>query len=118
MMTVYTIAFLGGEFLMVFNPKRNGWEMPGGRTEEGESIIEAAEREFAEEAGYAIDVISTKRIDDCHVCAAYLLGKIGSGEFTAKMFSEVPEDLAFGRSEYNGVLEWARSAVAAELPFV
>ena len=109
MITVYTIAFLGSEFLMVLNPGRNGWEMPGGRMEEGESITEAAEREFAEEAGYAIDVISSVRTDDCHVCAAYLLGKIGNGEFAAKMFSALPEGLAFERSEYDHVLKWARS---------
>ena len=27
--TIYTIAFKDGLFLMVWNPKRKGWEMPG-----------------------------------------------------------------------------------------
>ena len=35
--TAYTVAFGPEGFLMVFNPKRNGWEMPGGHIREGES---------------------------------------------------------------------------------
>jgi 8-oxo-dGTP diphosphatase len=35
--TIYTIAFKGNEFLMVYNRKRNGWEMPGGKIEPGEA---------------------------------------------------------------------------------
>jgi 8-oxo-dGTP diphosphatase len=48
---VYSIAFVGEKFVMVFNPKRDGWEMPGGHIEEGESAEQAAVREVREECG-------------------------------------------------------------------
>ena len=37
MRTAYAIAFDGDRFLMVWHNKRNGWEMPGGHVEEGET---------------------------------------------------------------------------------
>lgn len=55
--TAYTVAFGPEGFLMVFNPKRNGWEMPGGHIREGESAQEGARREFLEEAGYGIEIV-------------------------------------------------------------
>ncbi|MDR0334454.1 MAG: NUDIX domain-containing protein [Methanomassiliicoccaceae archaeon] len=109
MSTVYTVAFLGNEFLMVFNPKRNGWEMPGGKMNDNESVTDAAEREYTEESGYAIDIVSVKEADGCHVCAAILKDKKADGEMRSEMFAELPGNLAFERSEYDGVLEWARS---------
>jgi 8-oxo-dGTP diphosphatase len=109
--TVYTVAFLGNGFLMAFNPKRNGWEMPGGKVNENENVTDAAEREYLEESGHAIDIVSTEEMNGCHVCAAFLGEKKAEGEFVTAVFTELPDDLAFGRSEYDGVLEWAASAV-------
>jgi len=109
--TVYTVAFAGNEFLMVFNPKRNGWEMPGGKIEAGESVADGAKREYLEESGYSVRIVSAKEMNGCHVCAAVLGKKTINGELVSKMFSELPENLAFERAEYDGVLDWARSAV-------
>lgn len=110
MRTVYTVAFSDGRFLMVYNPKRKGWEMPGGRIEDGESVADAAVREFEEESGYRIRVFREKEHAGCSVCAAVLGEKVSGGEFESKLFAELPDDLAFGRSEYDGVIEWARPA--------
>ncbi|MCL1810942.1 MAG: NUDIX hydrolase [Methanomassiliicoccaceae archaeon] len=114
MATVYAVAFSGGRFLMVFNEKRGGWEMPGGGIQEGESAEDAAKREFFEEAGYGIDILDTLDIGHCMVCACILLDKLNdSPEMRSDMFSEVPERIAFERSEYDLVLPWARSAVGS-----
>ena len=113
-MNVYTVAFSGNGFLMVLNPKRGGWEMPGGKMEENESTVDAAKREYLEESGYTIDVVSVNEINGCNVCAAYLLEKVSNGELASKMFTELPDDLSFERSEYDGVLEWARSVTGRE----
>ena len=42
---VYSVIFLDKRFVMVYNLKRKGWEMPGGRVEEGENPADAAVRE-------------------------------------------------------------------------
>ena len=116
MRTVYTVAFSNVGFLMVYNPERNGWEMPGGKINDGESVKRAAEREYLEEAGCLIDIISITEMHGCHVCAALLKERVENGEMRTCMFKELPEGLAFSRDEYDGVIEWARSAVHAREP--
>jgi 8-oxo-dGTP diphosphatase len=114
MSTVYAVAFSGHRFLMVFNTKRNGWEMPGGHIEIGESTEEAIKREFLEEAGYEIEIVDTMDLKDCKVCACLLLGKENnSPEMPSELFSDIPDKLAFERSEYELVIPWARSAVCS-----
>jgi 8-oxo-dGTP diphosphatase len=44
-----------GRVLMILSPKR-GWENPGGRVEEGESLPEALRREVREETGIDVQV--------------------------------------------------------------
>lgn len=44
-----------GQVLMVESPKR-GWEFPGGQVEEGESLIQALQRETIEESGITVSV--------------------------------------------------------------
>ena len=107
MRTVYTVAFSDGKFLMVFNKKRGGWEMPGGKVEAGETVVEAAEREFAEEAGYSVDIVKVRDLGNCHVCAAFLGEKICSPEMEGRLFDSLPEELSFDRQEYEDVVPWA-----------
>ena len=77
MRTAYAIAFREGRFLMVYNERRKGWEMPGGHVEEGETSAQAAARESEEESGYSIRVLEVRDIGDCDVCAAVVEGKTG-----------------------------------------
>lgn len=110
--TTYTIAFKDEKFLMVYHPRRRGWEMPGGHVENGETSEQTAKREYAEESGYDIKIVKIKDIGYCDVCAAILLDKISkTPEMEAKLFSELPEELSFKRSEYKETITWARKAV-------
>jgi len=110
--SVYSVAFKDGKFMMVYNnTTRKGWEMPGGRIEKDETPEEAAEREYIEESGYAVNVISKEHMNGCWVCCCELLGKEGNGEMETAMFSELPKDLSFPLSEYEGVMEWARKVI-------
>jgi 8-oxo-dGTP diphosphatase len=111
--TAYGVAFSGDRFLMVYNTKRDGWEMPGGTIEGGETAEEAVEREFLEEAGYEIVIMGTKDLGHCFVCSCLLRGpKKEQGEMESELFKELPERLAFERSEYQLVIPWARSAAS------
>ena len=40
-----------GKYLFSYNRKRNGWEIPGGHIEKGETWMEAVKREMYEETG-------------------------------------------------------------------
>ena len=44
-----------GKILLIRGPRR-GWEFPGGQVEEGESLIEALQREIQEEAGVTASI--------------------------------------------------------------
>ena len=112
MRTAYAIAFSGEQFLMVWHMGRNGWEMPGGHVEEGETSEEAAAREFLEEAGYEIEVVAVRDIGYCDVCAARLGKKVTDDcEMESCMFTEIPEQLSFEREEYEDTVPWAREQV-------
>ena len=109
--TVYTVAFKDGKYLMVYNPKRKGWEMPGGKIEFGETVIEAAEREFMEESGYTVSITAVRSIGYCDVCSAALGEKVSDAEMESELFEELPKDLAFDTDEYDEVISWAKNNV-------
>jgi fibrillarin-like pre-rRNA processing protein len=109
--TVYCVAMGEDGFLMVYNEKRNGWEMPGGKMEPGESPEEAAERECLEESGYEVKALKCRDLGYCDVCACRIVGRRGSGEMTPRMFTQLPADLAFDEGEYSDVLLWATSVL-------
>ena len=44
-----------GKILLIRGPRR-GWEFPGGQVEEGETLIEALQREIQEEAGVTTSI--------------------------------------------------------------
>lgn len=44
-----------GEVLMLWQPHRTGWSLPGGFMDKGETPAEAVQRELREEIGIAID---------------------------------------------------------------
>jgi 8-oxo-dGTP diphosphatase len=48
------VRWLGGRVLLVRRCDTGGWELPGGRVDVGETAVEAAVRETAEEAGVRV----------------------------------------------------------------
>lgn len=109
--TAYCVVIKDGRFLMVHNPKRKGWEMPGGKIEDGETPEQAAVRECSEESGYDVEVVATRDIGYCNVCACIVKGKKDGSEMESEFFSELPKELAFDTDEYEDVIAWAKDAV-------
>ncbi len=110
--SVYAVAFEDGKFLMVYNSKRRGWEMPGGHIRIGESPEEAAVREFREEAGYDVTIVSIRDLGHCYVCAARLGEKTSpDAEMNARLFDTLPDELAFEREEYEDTVPWSKHEI-------
>ena len=106
---VYSIAFLDERFVMVFNPTRGGWEMPGGRVEDGEDDEKAAVREVREECGCVLVPYAQKKHRDGLVFVGNLECPIDKAEMDWALFSQLPKELAFPDEEYQELLAWARA---------
>jgi 8-oxo-dGTP diphosphatase len=105
---VYGVAFLEGRFIMVYNPKRKGWEMPGGKIEEGESEIEAMKREFMEEVGREFTPLSRTSWEGTGVYLGEVGPEVASAELEWRALDELPQPLSFPLVEYQSLIAWAR----------
>ena len=113
---VYGIAFKGDRYLMVYNPKRKGWEMPGGKLEEFETPLEGIEREFWRSAVSSLNVLDCRPMGPEVVFAGMLgRGEGRGGDGMGAHGIELPDNLAFPECEYREQIAWAREAVLTKL---
>lgn len=99
------------DILLLNGPKR-GWETPGGRVEEGESITSAVIRETKEETGIDIEIIRFcgvfQNVKESVISNLFLARPIG-GEFrTSSESYEIgyfPIDEALSKVNWNSIKE-------------
>ena len=90
------------KYVFSYNKKREGWEIPGGHIEEGETWQEAAKREMYEETGATkinVTPISVYKISTyallCY-CEIEEIEELPNYEMEKILFSEtLPENLSF-----------------------
>ncbi len=108
---VYVYAFLDDRLMMVRNLGRGGWEIPGGRVEKGECPPDAAVREFREETGHALEIVSSVEAERGTVFFGRVGGKVGDfnrdeiGEID--MVEGLPRDLNYPDVEYIAYMRTA-----------
>lgn len=100
---VVCVARYKDKYVFCYNKKRNGWEIPGGHIEEGETWQDAAKREMYEETGATkieVEPISVYKISSfallCY-CEILEMGDLPDGyEMNEILLSdELPDNLTY-----------------------
>ncbi|WP_054955572.1 NUDIX hydrolase [Paenibacillus dakarensis] len=108
------IAKYNDQFIIIFNKKRNGWEIPGGNREEGESILYTASRELYEETGavkFELTPFGIYEWKESLGMAFYAevikLSSLPNFEIEEiKLIDELPEQMNFGDMFYTLLSKW------------
>ena len=100
---VVCVSKYKGKYVFCYNKKRNGWEIPGGHIEEGETWRKAAKREMYEEVGATkikLEPISVYKISSfallCY-CEILEMDKLPEGSEMSEVLlsDDLPDNLTY-----------------------
>nr|WP_276323930.1 8-oxo-dGTP diphosphatase [Planococcus halocryophilus] len=106
------LVIKNGQVLLLKKPRRDWYVAPGGKMEPGESIFEAAVREFTEETnatpiGTHLKGVYTMMIQEQgKTVNEWMMYTFAANDLTGDLFKETPE----------GILEWHPVEALATLP--
>jgi len=95
------------KWIFVKHKNRSTWEIPGGKREEHETIVEAAKRELIEETGavkfrmesvciYSVSVQQTQTFGQLFFAEVNLIGNLPNLEIgEIEFFDEIPQNLTY-----------------------
>lgn len=107
-MNVILVPMTYKGYVLVYNTRREGWEFPGGKIEDGEDAVKAVLREAKEEAGLTLQTLKfVKSFKNNYVFVAKAT-VIKGGEFPAKIFEDLPYNLSYDRDEYSQIVKESR----------
>ena len=117
---ILAIQPTSGRWLMVYHHER-GWELPGGRIEDSESVEVAALRELKEEAdisGKVVELLNLDSLDSGIVAFVEIDDLEKRNEWESQdskiqrvsFHEEIPEYLYWGANELKSILDhWSAS---------
>ncbi|KMK77853.1 8-oxo-dGTP diphosphatase [Alkalihalobacillus pseudalcaliphilus] len=102
----------GDEVLLLQKPRRGWWVAPGGKMEAGETIKEAAVREFREETGLHVEgaelkaVCSMVIIEQDEIISEWMMFTFSASNHHGQLLKQSPE----------GILNWTEKDDIKQLP--
>lgn len=98
--------------LLLQKPSKGWWVAPGGKMESGESIVEAAKREYREETGLSIDDLQLVSVftvvvrEEEEIVDEWMMFSFKTTNYKGSLFTHSPE----------GKLEWIPLTEILQLP--